>query len=248
MSICSSVKNPIVHYPHHHHLHTTNHHHHVASSEDEKAYKAGRFERWDGRSPSSPNHSSHNTLNNLKSNKMFIAHYPTPSQNRVSEPMVHLARTIIDSTPKHSRNHSTTASSFSIESEKTPLISTALKSTASKVRSYGAIVQRKQEQKKEELKRLISRPISHESSHFDDQYCNAVQGKVEKEKLGEGEGEKSIGSVYSTRTWANETEDELERIGGAFEFDMYCRGEVKEGVERSSIQTFASSERSYTFF
>ncbi|KAJ1017965.1 hypothetical protein NDA13_006573 [Ustilago tritici] len=183
---------------------------------------------------------------------MIAAHYPTQSRNTKSQDsMVTAARSIIHFIPilsHHGKPSLASAStSSSVESEKSRLIPPILTSAATNiVRSYGAITHRKQE-RKEELKRLISRPISQEERIYQTYSQNARSREEVEERQERVEGEQSMGSVYSTGTWANETDDELDRVGDAFEFDIYCRGEkVKE--DRSSIQTFASSERSYTFF
>ncbi|KAJ1021990.1 hypothetical protein NDA18_005227 [Ustilago nuda] len=185
---------------------------------------------------------------------MIAAHYPTQSRNTKSQDsMVTAARSIIHSIPMLSHHGkpslASASTSSSVESEKTRLIPPILTSAATNiVRNYGAITHRKQEERKEELKRLISRPISQEEEGIYQTYSQNARSRQEVEKRQERvEEEQSMASVYSTDTWANETDDELDRVGDAFEFDIYCRGE-KVKQDRSSIQTFASSERSYTFF
>lgn len=184
---------------------------------------------------------------------MIAAHYPTQSRNTKSQDsMVTAARSIIDSIPilsHHGKPSLASAStSSSVESEKSRLIPPILTSAATNiVRNYGAITHRKQEERKEELKRLISRPISQEERIYQTYSQNARSRQEVEERQERVEGEQSMASVYSTDTCANETDGELDRVGDAFEFDIYCRGEkVKE--DRSSIETFASSKRSYTFF
>lgn len=93
-----------------------------------------------------------------------------------------------------------------------------------------------------ELKRSISRPINHDGEWF----CNGVEKRqVDQAIKEEAEMERSIGSVYSSQTWASGIEEELSRIRGAFEFDD-ARATMRDST--MSIQTFTSSERSYTFF
>ncbi|CDU25938.1 uncharacterized protein SPSC_06109 [Sporisorium scitamineum] len=176
--------------------------------------------------------------------------YPTSAGTEPQEPMLVVARTIITviphrrtpstfsstSTASSASTSSSSATSFSFASaEKASLLTTSVvKKASSAILNYGSMLKRSRaEGRRVQLKQSISRPVSHDSQWFE---CG-------EEKEGEGGGqaeemERSVGSVYSTRTWGGEMKRELSRVGDAFEYDDV----------RSSVRTFASSERSYTFF
>lgn len=159
-------------------------------------------------------------------------HYPAPLRTNGSapqqEPIITVARIIIAAVPVHRRSDSTASStSASNSEEKAPLLNSASKAVRS---SYGSLLNRKQEHRKAELKKSISRPVSHEPEWLKE----FEAGKDEVM-------ERSLGSTYSTQTWASEAEAELERVG-AFKYD------TGREAARGSIASFESSERSYTFF
>ncbi|CBQ72804.1 conserved hypothetical protein [Sporisorium reilianum SRZ2] len=169
--------------------------------------------------------------------------YPAPARTDPQEPMLVVARIIITAIPLHRRtastfssasSSSTTSSTLSLE-EKAPLLPASVKKASHTILNYGTMLKHaRSESRKAQLKQSISRPISHESQWFEH-----AEDTREQEPEKQAEMERSVGSIYSTRTW--ETEGELSRDGGAFQYD-----DVE--TSRSSVQTFASSERSYTFF
>ncbi|GAC94445.1 hypothetical protein PHSY_002016 [Pseudozyma hubeiensis SY62] len=167
--------------------------------------------------------------------------------------MVVVARSIIDVSPLHRRTASTASSSSATSSasastlvsdEKAPLLPTSVKKASDVIRTYGSMLKHHRwESRAAELKRSISRPIIYDGQWF----CKAgqhdeTQGKSEQKEL-----ESSLGSVYSN-TWASQMEGELSRIGDAFEYDELSCTAATACTARISIQTFTSSERSYTFF
>lgn len=175
--------------------------------------------------------------------------YPTAAQDEPQDSMLIVARSIINAIPLHRRTPSAASSSASTSTlerdERAPLlIPTTLKSASNAVRSYGStlIKHNRSESRKAELKRSISRPISQEQDWWSQVEEQPTVQAVEQQK----EEETNMTSVYSTRTWTTEIENELNRVG-AFEYDEMDRGTVKQN-KRASIESFTSSERSYTFF
>lgn len=179
--------------------------------------------------------------------KTTAPRYPTPARTEPQEPMLIVARTIIAAVPLHRRTASTFSSASSSSStsattsifegdEKAPLVRSSVKKASAAICNYGSMLKHSRtESRKAQLKQSISRPISQEPQWLDEDATEQEQEKQAEEM------ERSVGSVYSTRTWGGETERELSRIGGPFEYD-------DAETSRSSTQTFASSERSYTFF
>lgn len=175
--------------------------------------------------------------------------YPTAAQAEPQDSMLVVARSIINAIPLHRRSPSTASSSASTstlerDERTTLLIPSTLKTASNAVRSYGStlIKHNRSESRKADLKRSISRPISQEQDWWSQDEEQPTAQPVKQQQ----EGEKSMTSVYSTRTWATEIENELNRVG-AFEYDEMDRRTVKQN-KRASIESFTSSERSYTFF
>ncbi|KAJ9480337.1 hypothetical protein PHBOTO_003575 [Pseudozyma hubeiensis] len=188
-------------------------------------------------------------------NMITAARYPIPAGSQPQEPMVVVARSIIDTLPLHRRTASTASSSSSatssasassfVSDEKAALLPASVKKASDAIRTYGSMLKHhRSESRTAELKRSISRPINHDGQCF----CEAGQLNATQEKPKQKELESSLGSVYSSRTWASQMEGELSRIGDAFEYDDLSCTAPTACRDRRSIQTFSSSERSYTFF
>lgn len=188
-------------------------------------------------------------------NMITAARYPMPAGSQPQEPMVVVARSIIDTLPLHRRTastasfsssapSSTSASTFASE-EKAALLPASVRKASDAIRTYGSMLKHhRSESRTAELKRSISRPINHDGQWF----CEIEQHSATQEKPEQRELESSLGSVYSSRTWASQMEGELSRIGDAFEYDdLSCTAPTSRS-DRMSIQTFSSSERSYIFF
>ena len=154
--------------------------------------------------------------------------------------MLIVARAIIEVIPLHTRTPSASAATSTFEhDEKSPLLlSASVKKAAHAVSKYGSMLKghHRTESRKARFKSSISRPISQDSP------WSISSEAVEEAKQARNEMEQSVGSVYSTATW-KELEGGSSNHAEPFEYEQRLSRE-----DRSSIQTFASSERSYTFF
>lgn len=166
-----------------------------------------------------------------------------------------MARTIIKAISLHRPSESTTSflslassvTSSSLDSdEKTTFVPSPAKKAVQASRNYGTMLRHhRAETRIAQVKRSISLPISKEEPCC----CSANQQHPSTAQVSEqqSEMEGSVGSIYSTRTWATETEAEPCSADDVFEYD-HVDASTSRYIDRLSIQTITSSERSYTFF